>query len=156
MNRGTESAGILLYRTSARGIEVLIAHPGGPLWASKDEGAWSIPKGVIEGQEAPESAAVREFEEETGLAVGVGALASLGTVRLRSGKTVHAFAAVGDMDPATLESNTFDMEWPPRSGRVQSYPEIDMVMWASPEVARRKLNPAQATLVDRLVQQVNP
>jgi predicted NUDIX family NTP pyrophosphohydrolase len=144
------SAGVLLYRLSKSGIEVLIAHPGGPLWACRDEGAWSIPKGVIDPDEDPEGAARRELAEETGHVVE-GPLLDLGTVRQKSGKLVHGFAAEGDLDPDTIVCNTFVMEWPPRSGRSIEIPEIDRVAWCTPTEARRLLNPAQVELVDRLL-----
>ena len=132
------------------GIEVLIAHPGGPLWARRDEGAWSMPKGVLDPEEDPEAAARRELEEETGHVI-VGPLLDLGTVRQKSGKLVHGFAAEGDLDPDTIVCNTFVMEWPPRSGRSIDVPEIDRVAWCTPAEAARLLNPAQVELVDRLV-----
>ena len=111
------SAGVLLYRRGTSGLEVLIAHPGGPLWANRDDGAWSIPKGQIEGDEDPRTAAVREFAEETGLDVGGEELRGLGEVTLKSGKVVIGFAVEGDLDPDELHSNLFEMEWPPHSGR---------------------------------------
>jgi predicted NUDIX family NTP pyrophosphohydrolase len=129
---------------------VLIAHPGGPLWARRDEGAWSIPKGVLDPDENPEAAARRELAEETGHVVE-GPLLDLGTVRQKSGKVVHGFAAEGDLDPDTIVCNTFVMEWPPRSGRSIEVPEIDRVAWCTPTEARRLLNPAQVDLVDRLL-----
>jgi predicted NUDIX family NTP pyrophosphohydrolase len=144
------SAGILMYRIDAHGVEVLIAHPGGPLWAHRHEGAWSIPKGVIDPGEDPETAARREFAEETGHEV-VGTTHDLGEVRLRSGKIVRGFAVCGDLDPESVVSNTFPLEWPPRSGRFVETPEIDRVVWCDPTEAGRLLNPAQVELVDRLV-----
>jgi predicted NUDIX family NTP pyrophosphohydrolase len=152
-----ESAGILLYRTSAGGeVEVLIAHPGGPLWARRDEGAWSILKGEVEHDEDPHRTARRELLEELGprAAAGLGepALVELGSVRQRAGKVVHAWAAAGDVDPDLVESSTFETTWPPRSGRTVSFPEIDRVAWVSPARARELLNPAQAPLVDRLLE----
>ncbi len=149
-HRGKTSAGIMLYRVGTDGVEVLIAHPGGPLWARRDEGAWSLPKGLVEPGETSEAAARREFAEETGHRVD-GDLLDLGTVVQRGGKTVHGFAAVGDLEPDQIRCNTFSMEWPPRSGRSIDVPEIDRVCWCDPETARRLLNPAQAAFVDRLV-----
>jgi len=151
-----ESAGILLYRRTPGGdVELLVAHPGGPLWARRDEGAWSILKGEREPGEIPEATARRELVEELGAdaADGLGPLElePLGTVRQRSGKLVHAWAAAGDVDPTKVRSATFEMAWPPRSGRLTSFPEIDRVAWVSPERARELLNPAQAELVDRLL-----
>ena len=134
----TRSAGILLHRQGASGREVLLVHPGGPYWARKDLGAWSIPKGEPEPGEDPRDCALREFAEE------------LGSVQLKSGKLVEAFAVGGDIDPEVVESNTFELEWPPRSGRTQSFPEIDRAEWFALDPARAKLNPAQAELVDRL------
>lgn len=146
----TRSAGILLYRLTRGTPEVLLVHPGGPLWARKDAGAWSIPKGEHGGDEDPQASARREFEEETGTALPPGNLADLGTVRLKSGKVVTAWAAEGDLDPATIRSNLFRLEWPPRSGRVQAFPEVDRAGWFGLEEARMKLNPAQAAFLDRL------
>ncbi len=151
-----DSAGILLYRrTAERGIELLIAHPGGPLWARRDAGAWSIIKGELEPGESPEAAARRELVEELGArasgTLGDLELAPLGAVRQRAGKLVHAWAAEGGVDPALVESSTFAMTWPPRSGRTATFPEIDRVAWVTPDRARELLNPAQAGLVDRLL-----
>jgi len=146
----TRSAGILLYRRTAGTPEVLLVHPGGPLWARRDAGAWSIPKGEHGGDEDPRACARREFAEETGTALPRGDLADLGTVRLKSGKVVSAWAAEGDLDPATIESNEFHMEWPPASGRVQAFPEVDRAGWFGLEEARNKLNPAQTAFIDRL------
>jgi predicted NUDIX family NTP pyrophosphohydrolase len=130
--------------------EVLLVHPGGPFWAKKDAGAWSIPKGeYVEGAEDPLECARREFEEELG-SPAPDDLTPLGEVRQKSGKRVTAWAASGDLDPAGVRSNTFTMEWPPRSGRMQEFPEIDRAGWFPLDVAREKLNPAQAELLDRL------
>jgi predicted NUDIX family NTP pyrophosphohydrolase len=148
---GQRSAGILLWRRAADGApEVLLVHPGGPFWAKKDHGAWSIPKGEYDADEDPRACALREFAEETGTALPDGELDELGSVRLKSGKTVLAFAAPGDLDPATVRSNSFELEWPPRSGRRQSFPEIDRAAWFGLADARERLNPAQAAFVDRL------
>ena len=145
------SAGILLYRRSpAGGLEVLLAHMGGPFFAAKDEGAWSIPKGEYDEDEAPWDAARREFAEETGQAVPDGPAIELGQVRQRNGKVVTAFALEGDFDPETLRSNTFDLEWPPRSGRTQAFPEMDRAAWFTPDVARTKALSSQGELIDRL------
>ena len=146
----TPSAGILLHRQGIDGTEVLLVHPGGPFWARKDLGAWSIPKGEIDAGEDPRACARREFAEETGTVLPDGALEELGSVKLKSGKQVLAFAVAGDLDPAAVRSNTFELEWPPRSGRMQSFPEIDRAGWFGLEAARAKLNPAQAEFVDRL------
>ncbi|MBB3973316.1 NUDIX domain-containing protein [Hansschlegelia beijingensis] len=144
-----ESAGLLLFRHEAGALLVLLAHPGGPFWRRKDLGAWSIPKGELLAGEDPEAAALREFAEELG-AAPAGPLVPLGTIVQRGGRRVHAFAAEGDFDVATMRSNTFAMEWPPRSGRMQSFPEVDRAEWFAPEVAREKLLTAQAELIDRL------
>ena len=143
------SAGILLYRRRSGTLEVLLAHPGGPFWARRDDGAWTIPKGLIEAGETDEAAARREFFEELG-SEAVGTLAPLGSVRQRAGKHVEAFALEGDFDVETLRSNTFEAEWPPHSGRVNSYPEIDRAAWLDLETARVKLLEAQRPLLDRL------
>lgn len=151
------SAGILLYRRSASGsVELLIAHPGGPAWVNRDAGAWSIPKGELEDGEAAWDVARREFEEETGHAAPAGTPIELGEVRQRSGKVVEAWGLEGDLDPATAVSNTFPLEWPPRSGRWITIPEVDRVEWVSPDVARERLNPAQTVLVDRLLDALAP
>jgi predicted NUDIX family NTP pyrophosphohydrolase len=147
---GKRSAGILLYRLTDAGPEVLLVHPGGPFWARKDAGAWSIPKGEHGDDEDPEACARREFEEETGTALPPGALAELGAVRQEGGKVVTAWAAEGDLDPEAIRSNTFEMEWPPRSGRTQAFPEVDRAGWFGLEAAREKLNPGQAPFLDRL------
>jgi predicted NUDIX family NTP pyrophosphohydrolase len=146
----SSSAGILLHRRGEAGAEVLLVHPGGPFWARKDLGAWSIPKGELDEGEDPRACALREFAEETGTRLPDGTLDDLGSVKQKSGKVVTAFAVAGDLDPATLVSNTFEMEWPPRSGRTQEFPEIDRAEWFGLDAAREKLNPAQAAFVDRL------
>jgi predicted NUDIX family NTP pyrophosphohydrolase len=148
------SAGILLHRAGVGGDgsrEVLLVHPGGPFWAKRDDGAWSIPKGEYEDGEEPLSAALREFEEEIGSALEhVGELIELGDVRQRNRKVVTAWAAEGDVDAAAVRSNTFEMEWPPRSGRTQEFPEIDRAEWFSLARAREKLIEAQVAFLDRL------
>ncbi len=125
-------------------------HPGGPFWARKDLGAWSIPKGETEAGEDARASARREFAEETGVQLPDGALDDLGSVKLKSGKQVLAFATEGDLDPEAVRSNTFELEWPPRSGRIQSFPEVDRAGWFALDAARAKLNPAQAAFIDRL------
>ena len=148
------SAGILLYRGDGESLEVLLVHPGGPFWAKKDEGAWSIPKGEVEEGEEPLVCALRELEEELGSSLGLTAerLSELGEVRLKSGKHVQAWAAEGEFDPAALRSNTFTLEWPPRSGRQREFPEVDRADWFAPELAREKINPAQVAFIDRLLE----
>ena len=141
------SAGILLYRD---GPEVLLVHPGGPFWAKKDAGAWSIPKGEYADGEDPLAGALREFEEETGTRLSEDGAIPLGDIVQRGGKRVSAWAIEGDLDADTVHSNTFVMEWPPRSGRQQEFPEVDRAAWFSLEQAREKINPAQAELLDRL------
>ena len=144
-----QSAGILLYREPSGKLEVLLVHPGGPYWARKDLGAWSIPKGeFIEGED-PVMTARREFAEETGARLE-GDVVPLGMVTQAGGKTVHAWAVRGDLDPAGFRSNTFSMEWPPRSGRRVEVPEVDRVAWFPLDQAREKINPAQAAFLDRL------
>jgi predicted NUDIX family NTP pyrophosphohydrolase len=148
-----QSAGILLYRREPTGIAVLLVHPGGPFWAKKDLGAWSIPKGEYGGSEDPLAVAVREFEEETGLRLE-GEFRALGEIRQAGGKRVLAWALEGDIDPAAIRSNTFELEWPPKSGRKQVFPEIDRAGWFAPEAAREKINPGQREFIDRLVRMV--
>jgi predicted NUDIX family NTP pyrophosphohydrolase len=144
------SAGILLHRRGDAGLEVLLVHPGGPFWAKKDAGAWSIPKGEHDDGEDAQACALREFAEETGSAAAPGELTDLGSVKQKSGKVVQAWALAGDLDPETVRSNTFEMEWPPRSGRQQTFPEVDRAAWFGLDAARAKLNPAQAAFLDRL------
>ena len=148
------SAGIVLYRSGAAGLEVLLVHPGGPFWAKKDAGAWSIPKGEYEDGEDPLACALREFEEETGTRLGADHAVDLGSVRQKNGKQVTAWAIAGDLDAATVRSNTFVMEWPPRSGRQAEFPEIDRAQWFDVDAAREKLVSAQVELLERLVAHV--
>ena len=151
MAAAKRSAGILLYRLSGGVPEVLLVHPGGPFWARRDAGAWSVPKGEYEDGDDPLASALREFEEETGAALESGELLELGDVKQKSGKVVRAWAAEGDLDPDAVHSNTFTMEWPPRSGRMAEFPEIDRAGWFDIDDAREKLNPAQAEFLDRLL-----
>jgi len=146
-----QSAGILLYRVSQGAVEVLLVHPGGPFWAKKDLGAWSIPKGEYQQGEDPLAVALREFEEETGHRPANERPLELGAIRQRGGKVLSAWALAGDLDAAAATSNTFTMEWPPRSGTQREFPEVDRAEWFDPSTAREKLNPAQAELVDRLL-----
>ena len=148
---GKSSAGLLLYRIHEAAIEVLLVHPGGPYWKNKDEGAWSIPKGEFLPGEAPIVAARREFFEETGVAIK-GQLYALKPLRQAGGKIVHAWAVEGDLDPATIVSNTFEIEWPPRSGRLQSFPEIDRGAWFTLPAAARKILRGQVPLLEELAQ----
>lgn len=149
------SAGILLHRTGPAGREVLLVHPGGPFWAKKDEAAWSIPKGLIDPGEAREAAARREFAEEVG-AAPEGALALLGEFRLSNSKLLVAFALAGDFDPAALVSNSFEMEWPPRSGQRQSFPEVDRAAWFGLDAARTRLHLGQRPLIEALLAHAGP
>jgi len=143
------SAGILLYKRPGGELLVLLAHPGVPLWQKRDYGAWTIPKGEFDAGELPEDAARREFREELGVEA-VGTLQPLGEIIQKGGKRVIAFALEGDFDAAALRSNTFEIEWPPRSGRIQAFPEVDRVEWMALPVAREKLLPSQVELLDRL------
>lgn len=145
----SRSAGILLYRRVPDGLRVLLVHPGGPFWARKDAGAWSIPKGEFSDGEDPETAARREFFEELGAAVA-GPLSRLGEIRQAGGKRVLGYAAEGDFDCAGLKSNHFEIEWPPRSGRRQSFPEVDRAAWFALAPAREKIIEGQRPLLDRL------
>jgi len=144
------SAGILLHRQSPPGREVFLVHPGGPYWARKDEAGWSIPKGLADSGEAHEAAARREFSEEVG-SVPSGPLLPLGEFRASSGKLLIAYALEGDFDPARLVANSFEIEWPPRSGRRQSFPEVDRAGWFTLDEARRKLHLGQRQLIDALI-----
>jgi predicted NUDIX family NTP pyrophosphohydrolase len=144
-----QSAGLLLFREVAGRLEVLLVHPGGPFWAGKDQGAWSIPKGEFEDGEEPLGAAKREFEEETGFAPE-GDMIRLEPLRQPSGKLVYAWAMERDLDPARVRSNTFSMEWPPKSGRYQEFPEVDRAAWFSIEAARGKILKGQAGFLAQL------
>ena len=144
------SAGILLYRRGDGRLQVLLGHPGGPIFTRRDEGVWSIPKGLVEPGEDLLSVGEREFLEETGHPAPAGERLDLGSIVQKGGKTVHAWAVEGDLDPATAQSNLVQMEWPPRSGRVGTFPEIDRVAWFSPAEAARRANPAQVALIERL------
>jgi predicted NUDIX family NTP pyrophosphohydrolase len=145
------SAGIVLYRGRDDGLEVLLVHPGGPLWARRDAGVWSIPKGEYGDDEDPLVAARREFAEELGTPAPDGEALDLGEIRQKSGKRVRAWALAGDLAADRARSNTFSMQWPPKSGRTQEFPEVDRAHWFGLEEAREKLNPAQVELLDRLV-----
>lgn len=147
--RSNVSAGLLLYRAGRGGPEVFLAHPGGPFWAKRDAGAWTIPKGVVDPSEEALAAARREFEEETGVRPA-GPFLPLGSVRQKGGKTVLAWAWRGDADPAEVVSNPARLEWPRRSGRWITFPEVDRCAWFELATARGKINPAQAELLDRL------
>jgi predicted NUDIX family NTP pyrophosphohydrolase len=147
---GRTSAGILLWRRSGGRLEVLLGHNGGPFWAKKDHGHWTVLKGEAEPGEELEAVARREFAEETSHELPEGPMIGLGEIVQKSGKLVVAWAVEGDLDPAAAVSNTFEMEWPPRSGRVQQFPEIDRVEWFAPDEARRRLKAAQVPFLDRL------
>jgi predicted NUDIX family NTP pyrophosphohydrolase len=144
-----QSAGILLYRMTNKKLEVFLVHPGGPFWKNKDIGAWTIPKGEFEGNETALDAAVREFREETGHVL-TGPFHVLTPIRQKGGKQVFAWASPGDLDPATIVSNEFEMEWPPHSGRKQSFPEINKGAWFDIETAVQLINPAQTALLHEL------
>lgn len=148
------SAGVLLFRRGGGATEFLLVHPGGPFWAKKDAGAWSIPKGQIETDEEPRACAIRELGEELGAAprLDPADLIELGEIRQRAGKVVEAWAAEAEFDPAALDSNTFAMEWPPRSGRQAEFPEVDRAEWFGVDAARKKIIPAQAEFLDRLLE----
>jgi predicted NUDIX family NTP pyrophosphohydrolase len=154
-SRKSQSAGLLLFRGGASDLEVLLGHPGGPFWQKKDDGAWSIPKGLIGADEAPLSAARREFAEETGHDPA-GDFLPLGEARQPGGKVVQAWAIEGDCDPALIRSNTFEMEWPPRSGHRRTFPEIDRAAWFGVADARRKILKGQTVFVDRLLEALGP
>ncbi|MEV7521138.1 NUDIX domain-containing protein [Streptomyces sp. NPDC091371] len=161
MGNKKRSAGLLLFRrtgapgatgaTGDRGIQVLLGHMGGPLWSGRDAGGWAIPKGEYEPDETPRDAARREFTEELGLPPPEGEYLPLGDVRLTSGKLVTIWAVEADLDPARMVPGTFSMEWPPHSGTVQEFPELDRVDWFAPPAARRQLIPAQIPFLDRLL-----
>lgn len=143
------SAGILLFRFSVNMLEVLLVHPGGPFWAKKDIGAWSIPKGEFEADENPLDAAIREMEEETGVKVS-GKFIELTPVKQKGGKIIYTWTLQMDIDPATIRSNDFEMEWPPKSGKKKSFPEIDQAAWFNTNVAKQKIIPGQAPIISEL------
>jgi len=145
------SAGLLVHRAGSGGVEILLVHPGGPFWAGKDEHAWSIPKGEYEAGDDPRDAAFREFEEELGGPPPSGTAVDLGELKQPGGKLVRIWAVAGDFDAAAARSNTFDMEWPPRSGVVRRFPEVDRAEWFDLDKARRKLHKGQVPFVDRLL-----
>lgn len=150
---GKQSSGILLYRLKNKRLEVLLVHPGGPFWKKKDAGAWSIPKGEFEAEDALQ-AAKREFEEEIGMPVE-GRFMALETQKQKGGKIVHAWAVEGDLDPQNIHSNTFEMEWPPKSGQNQQFPEIDRAEWFPVSAALEKINQGQAAFIQELVQKLD-
>ena len=146
------SAGILMFRGRGRGLHLLLVHPGGPFWAKKDEGAWSIPKGEYDEGEDPLAVARREFEEELGSPAPTGGVIELGELAQPSRKQITTYAIEGDFDPSSLKSNLFEMEWPPKRGTMQSFPEVDRAQWFTPEEARTKILPGQRPFIDRLIQ----
>jgi predicted NUDIX family NTP pyrophosphohydrolase len=145
-----KSAGIVLHRRREGALQVLLVHPGGPFWARRDAGAWSIPKGEYESGEDPLAAARREFAEELGVPAPDGDVDELGEIRQKSGKLVRAWALEGDIDASVVHSNTLEIEWPPRSGKQIEIPEVDRAEWFGLDAAREKINPGQAELLDRL------
>lgn len=150
MNR-KHSAGILLYRRDAGSLQVLLVHPGGPFWSKKDDGAWFVPKGELAADEPPLSAALREFREELGSDAPSGVPLALGSVTNKGGKLIEAWALEGDLDASTVVSNTFELEWPPRSGKKREFPEVDQARYFSVAEARVKMHPAELPLVERLL-----
>ena len=146
------SAGLLVHRERSGEREVLLVHPGGPMWAKRDAGAWSIPKGEYDATEDPLAAAKREFQEELGTAAPDGPVRDLGEVKQKSGKIVSAWAVAGDLDVTEITSNTVEVQWPPRSGKMLEIPEVDRAEWFGLQTAREKINPAQAELLDRLAE----
>ena len=149
-----KTAGLLLYRIRDAAVEVFLVHPGGPFWVKKDEGAWSIPKGEFADDEQPLSAATREFQEETGFSME-GNFMALAPLKQRSGKLVYAWALEGDCDAGAIKSNLFSMEWPPRSGKRQEYPEVDRASWFTLESAKRKIVPGQIAFLEELQQMLD-
>jgi len=142
----------MVYRETDAGVEIFLVHPGGPFWAKKDDGAWSIPKGEFDGED-PLTAARREFEEETGFKIA-GDFFALTPIKQKAGKIVYAWAVEADIDADAINSNTFEMEWPPRSGKTARFPEIDRAAWFDPETAKQKINPAQSVLIDELLTRI--
>ncbi|MEP7145201.1 MAG: NUDIX domain-containing protein [Ferruginibacter sp.] len=149
-----KSAGILLYRQKKNGVEFYLVHPGGPLWKNRDTGAWSIPKGEFTDEEEPLDAAKRELEEETGIKCN-GPFLELTAIKQKGGKIVYAWAAEKDIDPGTIKSNTFQMEWPPKSGQLKDFPEIDKGQWFFADEAKQKLNTFQSAFIDELIDKLN-
>ena len=149
-----QSAGILLYRLKDSSLEILLVHPGGPFFAKKDLGAWSIPKGEFQDGEDPTEVAKRELQEETGYLVDT-SLIPLTEIKQKGGKKVLAWAAEGDFDPSVIKSNTFSLEWPPRSGRMQEFPEVDKAEWFSVSLAKQKINPNQSNFIEELLSKLN-
>ena len=152
--RAAVSAGVLMYRRGGTGVEIMLVHPGGPYWQRKDNGAWSMPKGEIDAGEDSKEAACREFAEETGVELDAARLRALGEIRQRAGKRVIAFAVEGDLDAAAIRSNSFEMEWPPRSGKMQLFPEIDRAEWFDLPAAHAKILDGQRPLLDRVAELV--
>lgn len=150
-----QSAGLLLYRQKKGRVEVLIAHPGGPFFAKKDNGFWSIPKGLYEDDEDPFAAAKREFEEEIGWPAPAGKYIELGEIKRKDGKTIKAWAVEGQVDETEVKSNTFEMEWPPKSGKIQEFPEIDQARWFDLPTASLKLQLVQTEFLERLAEHLN-
>jgi len=146
-----QSAGILLYKKIVNDLQIFLVHPGGPFFKNKDEGNWSIPKGEFLDDEEPLSAAKREFKEETGQTID-GDFISVGSIKQKGGKTVYAWAVEGDIDHETIVSNVFDLEWPPRSGKMITIPEVDRAGWFDIVVAKQKINPAQVPFIEQLVE----
>jgi predicted NUDIX family NTP pyrophosphohydrolase len=149
----TKSAGILLYRFMDRALEILLVHPGGPFWKNKDEGAWSIPKGEFSENEDPLPAAIREFEEETGTRLS-GNFVALCSIKQKAGKLVYAWALNQDLDVSTIKSNSFEMEWPPKSGKKQSFPEVDRAQWFPVLAAKKKIIASQIPLIEELTTKI--
>jgi predicted NUDIX family NTP pyrophosphohydrolase len=147
-----QSAGLLVYRETDEGVEVFLVHPGGPFYAKKDDGVWSIPKGEFD-MENSLTAARREFEEETGQRIA-GDFFELKPIKQKGGKIVHAWAVEADVDPQAIQSNTFTMEWPPKSGKMSEFPEVDRAAWFDPETAKQKINPAQSAFITELLSRI--
>ena len=152
--RGKQSAGLLVHRGEGAALEVLLVHPGGPFWNKKDDGAWFIPKGEISPEEAPLQAAYREFREELGIEPPSGPPLELGTVKNKGGKTIHAWGLAGDLDLAAFHSNTFAIEWPPRSGQQREFPEVDRAQYFGIEAATVKMHEAELVLLQRLLERL--
>lgn len=150
---GKQSAGILLYRSKNKHLEFFLVHPGGPFWQKKDVGAWTIPKGEFTDKEKALEAAKREFEEETGVALS-GDFVELPPVKQKAGKLIYAWAVEGDIDASSISSNSFSLEWPPKSGRWKEFPEVDKAEWFKEDEAKEKINPAQTSLIDELLQKL--